>query len=477
MVFQNNVLMGASGSGTTTYSIDQSIRFNKPDSAVLTKTYGSEGTKTAFTMSCWIKPTLQANAGFLFGASTSNDAWNVTTGSHLSWSSNTLAFYSGGTNYIITNRVFRDPSAWYHIVLAVNTAGSGTDKIKLYVNGTLETSFSTDNRSSISGDLYIGDNVLHFIGGQVTTGTTNAFWDGYIADFYYIDGSQLTADSFAETNSNGIWIPKEYSGSYGSNGVKIDGRDASDLGDDESGNGNDFTTSGLASHDQVADSPSNNFATINSVYADNAPAGNAGTLSNGNLQYVGSGSSFCIKGLTFDLPKSGKWYFEYMIGGTNDGFGFVKQGEQGSISAGNGPGNVSVAQGGGIQYSGWRNGGNFTTNFGTTFTAGHIHQVAIDVDNGKFFYGVQNTYYAADAGTDGNPSAGTNELSTFAFSTTDVVLLAGNYSGTQYWNFGQDGTFSGQQTAQGNSDANGVGNFYYAVPTNYLALCSKNVGG
>ena len=68
-----------------------------------------------------------------------------------------------------------------------------------------------------------------------------------------------------------------------------------------------------------------------------------------------------------------------------------------------------MAQGGGIQYSGWRNGGNFTTNFGSTFTAGHIHQVAIDVDNGKFFYGIQNTYYAADAGTDGNPSAGTNE--------------------------------------------------------------------
>ena len=89
---------------------------------------------------------------------------------------------------------------------------------------------------------------------------------------------------------------------------------------------------------------------------------------------------------------------------------------------------------------------------------------------------IQNTYYAADAGTDGNPSAGTNELSTFAFSTTDVVLLAGNYSGTQYWNFGQDGTFSGQQTAQGNSDANGVGNFYYAVPTGYLALCTKNLG-
>ena len=293
----------------------------------------------------------------------------------------------------------------------------------------------------------------------------------------HIDGQALDPSSFAETNSAGIWIPKDVSGlTFGTKGFYIDGRDSADLGDDESGNGNDFTASGLAAHDQMADSPTNNFATINSVYADNASAGNAGTLSNGNLQYVGGGSTFSVKGLTFNLPKSGKWYFEYMIGGTNDGFGFVKQGEQGSINASNGPGNVSVAQGGGIQYSGWRNGGNFTVNFGSTFTAGHIHQVAIDVDNGKFFYGIQNTYYAADAGTDGNPSAGTNETSTFAFSTTDVVLLAGNYSGTQYWNFGQDGTFAGQQTAQGNSDSGGVGNFYYAVPTGYKALCTKNLG-
>ena len=150
------------------------------------------------------------------------------------------------------------------------------------------------------------------------------------------------------------------------------------------------------------------------------------------------------------------------------------------MNASNGPGMLSVAQGGGIQYHGWRNGGNATVNFmdsntGSPFTAGFIHQVAIDVDNGKLYYGVKNTYYAADAGTDGNPSAGTNHIATFAFSTNDMVLLAGNYSGTQHWNFGQNGTFNGQQTAQGNSDANGIGDFFYAVPTNYLALCSKNL--
>ena len=136
----------------------------------------------------------------------------------------------------------------------------------------------------------------------------------------------------------------------------------------------------------MLDSPSNNFCTINSVYTDNSSqvTFDAGTLSNGNLVYVGSNNTYSVKGFTFDLPKSGKWYFEYMIGGNSDGFGFVKQGEQGTINASNGPGQLSVAQGGGIQYTGWRNNGNFTVNFadtntGSPFTAGFIHQVAHDM--------------------------------------------------------------------------------------------------
>jgi len=379
------------------------------------------------------------------------------------------------TDQIKTNMVLRDTSAWYNIQLVADTTNAvETERLRLYVNGQRITDLATTNYPTLNFDTDINNTQSHNIG-RLFSGTQ--YLDGYLAEIVFIDGQALDSSSFGETTSDGIWKPIDVSGlTFGTNGFYIKGENASDLGNDSSSNNNDFTTSGLASHDQVADSPTNNFCTINSVYADNAPAGNAGTLSNGNLQYVGSGSSFCIKGFTFDLPKSGKWYFEYMIGGTNDGFGFVKQGEQGTINASDGPGKLSVAQGGGIQHSGWRNGGNFTVSFGSTFTAGHIHQVAIDVDNGKFFYGIQNTYYAADGGTDGNPSAGTNETSTFAFSTTDVVLLAGNYSGTQYWNFGQDGTFAGQQTAQGNSDGNGVGNFYYAPPTGFLALCTKNLG-
>jgi hypothetical protein len=182
--------------------------------------------------------------------------------------------------------------------------------------------------------------------------------------------------------------------------------------------------------------------------------------------------------MTFNVPKSGKWYMEYTIGGGYDGFGFCVVGQEGSITpGGNGLGQLSVAQGGGIQYNGWRNGGSVTVTM-ATFTSGHIHQVAIDVDNGKFYYGIQNTYYAADGGTDGNPSAGTNHTSAFDFAGNDVVLMTAvtTDSNPEHWNFGQNGTFNGTVTAQGNSDANGVGNFYYAVPTGYLALCSKNVG-
>jgi len=313
--------------------------------------------------------------------------------------------------------------------------------------------------------------------GVNANGFGGSFGEYYAAEMHYLDGYAYGPEYFGETNDSGIWIPKEYTGSYGTNGFKIDGRDSSDLGDDESGQGNDYTTSGLAAHDQVPDSPTNNFCTINSVYAD-ASAINNVTLTEGNLKATGTSSAFDIKGMTFNLPKSGKWYFEYTIGGLYDGFGFCVAGQEASISSGNGLGQLSVAQGGGIQYQGWRNNGNNTTNFGATFTAGHIHQIAMDVDNGKFYYGIQNTYYAADAGTDGNPSAGTNELLAFDFAGNDIVLLLHQTtaSNPEHWNFGQNGTFNGTVTAQGNSDANGVGNFYYAVPTGYLALCSKNVG-
>ena len=499
-IFNNNILAGAASQSTTTpvHTIDQSIRFNALDNPYMSKAFSSKGSPKKFTLSWWTKlgerttsATSESQMFFIaYHSGGYQTDFSIQSAARAGGVAHTFRTYSvttgGGAVWnFTTTQLFRDPSAWYNFVVVSDTDNAvQTERFRLYINGQRVTDFSTATYPS-SGVEPVWNNstsVTHYVGSRA--GNTNTRFDGYMAEMVHIDGQALDPSSFGETNSSGIWVPKDVSGlTFGTNGFHIDGRDSADLGDDESGQGNDFTTSGLAAHDQMLDSPSNNFCTINSVYTDNSSqvTFDAGTLSNGNLVYVGSNNTYSVKGFTFDLPKSGKWYFEYMIGGNSDGFGFVKQGEQGTINASNGPGQLSVAQGGGIQYTGWRNNGNFTVNFadtntGSPFTAGFIHQVAIDVDNGKFFYGVKNTYYAADTGSDGNPSAGTNETSTFAFSTTDVVLLAGNYTGTQYWNFGQDGTFAGQQTAQGNSDANGVGNFYYAPPTGYLALCTKNLG-
>ena len=471
------IRQGASGASAG-YTINQSIRFNDDDSPELTKTYSGAGSRTTQTFSVWFKlGNTQSSSGFNFyngGTGTSDTAW-----SGISIYDHKIYLQGYNTNWKVTTRLLRDHSAWYHLVYNWDTTNSiASERVRLYINGQRETDFSTDNNPGASASSGIGQAAKHSIGNQ-SRSVGYGYADAYLAEMHFLDGYAYGPEFFGEFKEDtDIWIPKEYSGSYGTNGFYIDGRDSSDLGDDESGQGNDFTSSGLAANDQMIDTPTNNFCTINSIYADDAGAGNALTLAEGNLKATGGGSSFSVKGLTFNLPSSGKWYFEYTIGGTEDGFGFIKEGEQGSINASNGPGNVTVAQGGGIQHSGWRNGGNFTVSFGSTFTAGHIHQIAIDVDNGKFFYGVQNTYYAADAGTDGNPSAGTNETSTFAFSTNpnDIVLLAAAYSGTQHWNFGQNGTFNGTKTAQGNSDANGIGNFFYAVPTGFLALCSSNLG-
>ena len=479
------IRQGASGATTASYPISQSIRFDVGASPEMSRTHGTGGNTDLFTVSFWFKrgrmTTQVVNDEmhiFGSGADTNNTfdvQFSKTDQIHV-WD-----YHSAYVTRLKTNRQFRDPSAWYHFVFVYDSGQiTPNERARLYINGLRETDFEEETYPSQNQNSIVGTNVTIGFGNYISYGSK--YFDGYLAEMHYVNGYGYGPENFGEFKENtDIWVPKEFEGNYGSKGFFVDGRDSSDLGDDESGNGNDLSTSGLAAHDQVLDTPTNNWCTINSIYADDASAGNAGTLSEGNLKFVGGGSTFSVRGLTYNLPKSGKWYFEYMIGGSVDGFGYVIEGEQGTINASNGPGQLSVSQGGGIQYHGWRNGGNPTVNFmdgntGSPFTAGFIHQVAIDVDGGKFYYGVKNTYYAADTGTDGNPSAGTNHIATFAFSTNDVVLLAGNYSGTQYWNFGQDGTFAGQQTAQGNSDANGIGNFYYAVPTGYLALCSSNLG-
>ena len=197
-----------------------------------------------------------------------------------------------GTNKwkYVTNRLFRDSLAWYHIVVAVDTTqGTAANRVKLYVNGTQETSFSTETYPSQDTDLQVNISGLTNVIGRNQSGTNNYF-DGYMSEVVFIDGLQLDASYFGETNSTtNIWVPKPIGaqvGSFGTNGFYLDFADSSSLGNDVSGNDNDFTVNNLTSVDQSTDIPTNNFCTWNSNIKSDV------TLAEGNLEMSGGALSY-----------------------------------------------------------------------------------------------------------------------------------------------------------------------------------------
>ena len=297
-------LLAASGTGEDVHSIDQSIRFNDDDSPFMTRTPSGAGNRRTWSINCWVK------LGNTPGDFT---IWSVHTGyqSYAQIRSDGLEFVVGNgsssNSSHKTNRIFRDSSAWYNFLFVFDSTNSiASERAKIYVNGQRETSFSTTGSWALNYDSNVNFTQAHYIGEQ---GTGGNHLDGYLADFVIIDGLALDPSSFGETNNNGIWVPKDITGlTFGTNGVFIDGRDASDLGDDESGNGNDFTTSGLATHDQMADTPTNNHAVMNVLDTNTTPNW---TASNGNLDISWVGPNYTNHLFsTLSMPPTGKWYFE-----------------------------------------------------------------------------------------------------------------------------------------------------------------------
>ena len=312
MVFSNNLLMGAAGQASG-YEIDQSIRFNDGDSAYLTRTPGSAGNQRTWTWSAWLKRCALTLGGTshqtLFSCATEN------TQLRFHASNDTFDVIFGGTTdgHLVTSQVFRDVAAFYSIVVAVDTTQAvAADRCKVYVNGLQVTDFGTETYPAQNYDSGINNTEAHNIGRSAADG--DRYFDGYMADIFMVDGTALDATSFGETNDDGVWIPKAYSGAYGTNGFFIDGRDSSDLGDDESGNGNDFTSSGLATTDQMLDTPTLNASTFNPLWA------GAG-LSDGNLVATATGNTYQWATSTFAIDDGGKYVCEFQkSAGT---FGYV----------------------------------------------------------------------------------------------------------------------------------------------------------
>mgnify|MGYP000899903348 CR=1 FL=1 len=465
-------------SATGGYEIDNSLRFNEDDSAYLSKTFGSEGSKRTMTFSFWIK---RGEFGderyFLYsaGADANNRDAIATMDESLD-----IIFQRNDTTYyrLRTNRLFRDPSAWYHIVVAIDTTdGTSSNRIKLYVNGVQESSFATSDYPTQNLDLYFNDDIAQTIGRYSQSDSDH--WDGHIADFYFIDGTQYAASNFGETDDNGVWIPKEFAGTFGSNGYFLEfqqtgtSANASGKGADTSGNGNHWDDNGMTAEDITTDTPTNNFMTMNPLFTNSR-----GAFAEGNLKVTtnvqGSVPYGQVEFGNFAVNK-GKWYYEAKVtsvgSGGSLGLGWNERAESGGYTNGhnNGgsAGNVRYNSGGVLGI-----GSSHSQSTGVdSFTDNDIIGFALDLDNNKV-YAYKNGNPQDDPTPDPDDNDGRAIVSAYNnYWTPWMSKDDTTNNATVEFNFGNP-SFS---ISSGNADGNGYGNFEYAVPSGYYALCTKNL--
>jgi len=465
MSILNSSIVPVSAGG---YDIPNSLRFNDNDSAYLSRTPSAGNLKT-WTYSGWVKRGNLDTRQLVFVAA--NPTVNTSGQQELQLvftASNRLQVNGGvsGVSQDIllnTSQLFRDASAWYHIVCVMDTTqATSTDRVKIYVNGEQVTDLSTTTYPTLNYETAVNKATVHGIGGVGTQ-----YLDGYLAEVNFIDGQALTPADFGETGDYGEWKPTKYAGTYGTNGFYLDFKDSGSLGNDANGS-NNWTPNNLAATDQMLDSPTNNFATLN-------PLDTSATTVEGNLGFIGNAS---WKGArcTFAIPTTGKWYFEAAstVNSQRLVFGIANT----SISTGTGWQNTAGFYGFAIDSGAMNfcNNGS-SANWGAG-TSGRqvIINIAIDADNGKLYLGLNNSYYNAASTTNGNPSAGTNpSISGLTVDNLFPAMQRYDSGTTIVSNFGQDSSFAGNKTAQGNQDGNGIGDFYYTPPTGFLALCTSNL--
>ena len=450
-------------------SIDNSLRFDDGSSDYLSRTPSSAGNRKTFTISAWVK------RGQVTATSDIMSAWssNADSGHFLLRfdSAERLDVSTYSTNVLTTSRLFRDSSAWYHIVCAVDTtSGTADQRVRLYVNGVEETSFSTRNNPSQDADLEINNSSIQVIGANYYSSSAQSYADGYMAEFVLIDGQALDPTSFGEFDSTtGIWKPKKIGSftSAGDNSFYLDFKDSSNVGNDASGLNNDFTVNNLTSIDQSTDTCVLNYATLVNA----SSASKTYTLSEGNLKVTASASNW------YGVPRgnigvsSGKWYFEVKVTDENDYFvvGYMSATNLADVGdrATNGYPKLN-----GFQSSGYikrQDGTEVNVSSSFQWNDGDIAQIALDMDNKKLWIGKNGSYYNS-----GDPSAGSNEtVGSSYFTSGETYLPAINFYATN------DGSFNfgspPYSISSGNSDANGFGNFEYAVPSGYYALNTTNL--
>ena len=447
---------------TTGYDVDNSCRFFSDTS--LHKDNGASSTnRDKYTFSFWYKKCangVDQKIIMVSGSGTQGDGNDdymqgyFKTDDTFRWQEYDTDLGSP-SDELVTTQVFRDNTAWMHFVLRFDsTSGTADDRMRIYVNGTQVTAFGTRANPDQNIDGWFGDTDA----GIAIGGVSSQFCNGYLAEVVGVDGQSLAPTEFGEfsEDSPNIWIPKNVSGiTLGNNGFYLDFKDSANLGND-AGGGTDFSEVNLAAADQATDTPTNNFCVIN-------PLASNVTLSEGNLQF--SGYYNCKSSIAM---QNGKWYAECKI--TNDNTynpmtGIGQTGTEhidnplGDGYAGNTTDSYHYQRDGKIH----ANGSEDAQTSLTSIAQNDIVGIAVDLDSGtktcKWY--INNTLRA----TQNLSETGSNP---YVFWT----YASGSQAGEGQWNFGGCSAFT---VSSAQSDANGYGNFEYAPPSGYYALCTKNL--
>ena len=464
------IIIPANSAADTAFSVDNSCRFNRGDSADLQKTWsGTPTNQKKYTFSFWIKRCGTGTIDFIMDTAGDFSDFKFTATDEFEWEE-----YTGGYKYRLkTNRKFRDPSAWYHFCCRYDsTDGTAGDRVRLYLNGVEETSFAVDTNVALNHDSIVNSAILHSIASQQGEGYSN-YANHYLSEVVFIDGSSLAPTSFGEFDEDSptIWKPKDVSGlTFGTNGFYLDFEDSGDLGDDESGNTNDWTEANLTATDQATDTPTNSFATMNPLYK----APDANTFSEGNCQVVTHSDNYFGSASTIGVA-SGKWYFEVEYdSGANIGLAGITSDPDADAQGDKHLGKLIDS------YGLYGNSGNFlgpsdaSVSYGSAISDGEIVGVYMDLDNNKIYFSVDGSLVSATGKTIVAP-ASTANTGLYFFGVGD----GSSGSATLKCNFGGCSAFT---VSSGNADDNGYGNFEFSPnitgdseAKKFYALCTKNL--
>ena len=431
------------------------------------------------TFSAWVKRSALGYNTIMSWEDTSNSSNNFRIAFRSDDVLQILDYASSTVMDYRTTQVFRDTSAFYNIVVAVDTTNAtANDRTKLWVNGESVSSFGTQTTYSLNDSTQAQQSGYDCVIGSINS---SYYFNGSMAHVHFIDGTAYDADTFGETDATtGIWKPKTApSVTYGTNGFFLKFENSGAFGTDSSGNGNNFTVNGTMT--QTIDTPSNVFATMNPLYQ-SVYGGSSAILTNGNTKWTGTSNDTSQNATLGTLGvSSGKWYWEVKGNMAYDSLlGIAKSNfdPNGGTGGLQNPGwwglvtNISATSGSGLKFV---VDNTFGSSTGITLANGDIINIALDATNLKFYIGKNGTWLNS-----GNPTSGATGTGSIATLPSDTTFLPAcsnyGYNTANSWefNFG-NGYFGTTAVSSAENPDDGIGIFEYSVPTGYKALCTKSI--